>query len=504
VKTAQPQQLSLADLKEALQRKILALERLILPIGSPHPIYRLEFKCQPIDLLSWLQAQGVNTKIYWANRDGEFEMAGVGIAEKIEDKEGIDYQQLFEDIHERFTFLNPNIKFYGGVCFDPNNLDDNWEAFGAVQFVVPRFEILQKDNDAVFACNISYKDITDDSLKNILTELESLKCDDVQQIGPLAKPGQRKDTPNRAEWQQIFEQAFSGFARHEYQKIVLARKSTFTFQDDTKPFLMKKYLKGVTPECFHFCFQAQPGHVFIGASPERLYSREGRSLQTEALAGTRTKKGKGRGPSLSAWDGEQKANLKREDTNDWRSPEIATRFRGFNPGKAKPSTGLAAGNNQSLLDSPKDILEHKYVVDAIEESLRPLCASLNVGKKPFVLDLNWGEHLKTEIQATLNNEVTDAQLLEALHPTPAVAGYPVEKVLPLIKKFEPFSRGWYAGLFGYVGHDTTEFTVAIRSGLINKNRITLFAGAGILPESNEASEWDEIEQKMNSFLKVFE
>ncbi|MDO8580303.1 MAG: isochorismate synthase [Candidatus Omnitrophota bacterium] len=298
----------------------------------------------------------------------------------------------------------------------------------------------------------------------------------------MAKPGQRQDTPNRAEWQQIFEQAFSGFARHEYQKIVLARKSTFTFSEDAKPFLMKKYLKGVTPECFHFCFQAQPGHVFIGASPERLYKREGRSLQTEALAGTRTKKGKGRAPSLSAWDGEQKANLKREDTNDWR---------------------LAAGDNQSLLDSPKDLLEHKYVVDAIEESLRPLCASLNIGKKPFVLDLNWGEHLKTEIQATLNNEVTDAQLLEALHPTPAVAGYPVEKVLPLIKKFEPFSRGWYAGLFGYVGQDTTEFTVAIRSGLINKNRITLFAGAGILLESSCEGEWNEIEQKMNSFLKVF-
>jgi menaquinone-specific isochorismate synthase len=92
-------------------------------------------------------------------------------------------------------------------------------------------------------------------------------------------------------------------------------------------------------------------------------------------------------------------------------------------------------------------------------------------------------HLISKVRGTLREGVTDAEVLQALHPTPAVGGYPRAEALEEILALEPFDRGWYAGPVGWIGADASEFAVGIRSGLVRGNRLVLFSGAGIVAGS---------------------
>ncbi len=82
------------------------------------------------------------------------------------------------------------------------------------------------------------------------------------------------------------------------------------------------------------------------------------------------------------------------------------------------------------------------------------------------------------------------------------AATPTENALDEIRRLEPFQRGWYAAPVGWIGVDEAEFAVAIRSGLIHEDRLTLYSGAGIVPGSTADSEWDEIEHKISDFLQL--
>lgn len=93
-------------------------------------------------------------------------------------------------------------------------------------------------------------------------------------------------------------------------------------------------------------------------------------------------------------------------------------------------------------------------------------------------------------------------MLLALHPTPAVGGYPTREALAAIRKLEPFERGWYAGPVGWMSRASSEFAVAIRSGLVRSDTLTLFSGAGIVSGSEPQAEWDEIEHKIGDFTNV--
>ena len=112
-------------------------------------------------------------------------------------------------------------------------------------------------------------------------------------------------------------------------------------------------------------------------------------------------------------------------------------------------------------------------------------------------------HLVSRVGAGLRDGVTDADLLGALHPTPAVGGYPKEGALEGIRALEPFDRGWYAGPVGWVGADGAEFAVGIRSGLVRGRTLALYSGAGIVAGSRPEEEWAEVEQKIKDFTDAF-
>jgi menaquinone-specific isochorismate synthase len=240
---------------------------------------------------------------------------------------------------------------------------------------------------------------------------------------------------------------------------VLARRTELGFTERVDAALLAENLEETTPGCFHFYVELEEeGVAFVSASPERLFRREGRAIESEAVAGTRP-----RGAS------EADDAVLRDD----------------------------------LLRSEKDKAEHDYVRVGIGETLGPLCDEFEIEKGVSEMKLARRRHLISKVRGTLREGVTDAEVLHVLHPTPAVGGYPREEALEEIRALEPFDRGWYAGPVGWIGTDSAEFAVGIRSGLVRGNRLVLFSGAGIVEGSVPESEWAEIEQKIGDFTGMF-
>ena len=104
--------------------------------------------------------------------------------------------------------------------------------------------------------------------------------------------------------------------------------------------------------------------------------------------------------------------------------------------------------------------------------------------------------------AEIRAGVSDADLVALLHPTPAVAGAPVAEAIEALRDFEPFDRGLYAGAVGIVSSDGAEISVAIRSARIDGDRLTAYAGAGIVEGSDAAEEWRETGHKLLAFERL--
>lgn len=439
-----------------MAEQIKNLPAKISSIGECPLILRYELRCEPIDILTWLHNQKTSTKIYWSDRDKQFEMGGIGIADGLKGSSAINYKELFEYMEDRLSADNPHLRYYGGMNFDDSFSDEHWQEFGTYQFIIPQFELTQSGKLTTFAFNIAVNAINDDHLDSILSTLDQLDFSPQTHYRKVPQVLKRSDLPNKKEWESLFAKISKC---DEYEKIVFARKSVFDFNVTLRPDALLKHLKEKTPDCYHFCFQFSTNSAFLGATPEQLYKRDQKAIKSEAIAGTRPR-----------------------GNNDAQDKEY----------------------EQQLLNSPKESKEHQYVVDAIQDALHPLCTALRSDDHFSLRKLRGSQHLITQFEGALKERIFDSDILQALHPTPAVAGFPRKNAINNIREFEPFDRGWYAGPVGYVGFDTTEFAVAIRCGLVQGDQLSLYAGAGIVSGSTAQEEWNEIENKISNFIKVFE
>ncbi len=167
----------------------------------------------------------------------------------------------------------------------------------------------------------------------------------------------------------------------------------------------------------------------------------------------------------------------------------------------------APGGGPALLESDKDLREHALAVESVASALHPLCSDLRVPQEPFLLELPNVTHLATDVSGVLDASLLDA--VAALHPTAAVCGTPRHESMGLIERYEDTDRGRYAGPVGWI--DTSgegEFALALRCGQVegagagaeDGSRIRLFAGAGIMPDSDPGAELVETEAKMRPLL----
>jgi len=156
----------------------------------------------------------------------------------------------------------------------------------------------------------------------------------------------------------------------------------------------------------------------------------------------------------------------------------------------------------ALLVSAKDRWEHSVVVDAVRQSLEPLCATLTVPSEPSLVQTNSMWHLSTVVTGTVADpSVSALRLATALHPTPAVCGTPTDAARAAIAEYEAFDRGFYTGMVGW--SDTRgdgEWVVTIRCAVTDGRNLRLYAGAGVVAESDPEAELAETSAKFRTLL----
>ena len=405
--------------------------------------------------LSWLQAQDCALKTYWSSREGESEMAGIGAADQVRGDSADDLSRLIGDIQARLIVGASGCRYYGGMRFDGRPCGDTkWTSFGTSAFVLPRFEVVRLEESVVLACNLLAGVDRPEGAEGILAELSALRAPSVNDSRGLPVLTGRRDLPDRAGWLVSVEEVLSALCDDGLEKVVLARESQLSFDGPVEPVELLRRLLPRTPHCYHFCFQPSQGTAFLGATPERLYTRTGRRLESDAVAGTRPR------------------------------------------GKGLDDDAL----REELLSSDKERREHAFVVRAIEEGLQRLCATVRAPDPVSILKLRTCQHLFARLGGVLEAAVSDTDIWRELHPTPAVGGYPTALAVDWIRDHEPFDRGWYGGPVGFIGRDEAEFAVAIRSGLVQNDALSLYSGAGIVRGSEPEAEWVEIENKLATLM----
>lgn len=423
-----------------------ALERLANEQGDEETVVRCELQVPDVDPLVWLAAQRGEERLYWEDRDSALSMAGVGFASSEECDDLASLKCLTGDDDSR----GPHVLFAGR--FDPERApSEEWARFGRMRGYLPAIELSRKDATTWLACNVIL-DGGDEPIEKLTRALRELRPP-IESEPPACSANGSAGTMDDA-WSHGVERVLDRIRDGDLEKAVLARRATYRAEPDLDPVQVLRALSRDHPHTFLFCLQLAPDLAFIGASPELLYRRKDRTIESDALAGTRRR-------------GETEA----EDRS------------------------LA----DELVTSAKDRREHELVRAHIAKQLAPLCRQLVSPPTPWLRQLTNVQHLCSDFRGGLEAGVDDTRVLAQLHPTPAVCGLPTQRARAEIDACEGFDRGLYGGPIGCVGPDGVQCAVAIRSGLLCGREFFAFAGAGIVAGSAAATEWDETVNKMQAF-----
>lgn len=441
--------------------------------------------CDPLALFSAMDR--VPDRVFWEHRDREtghyLSIAGLGVAYTLPSSSGHGFAEaaavwramiagaVIEAPADRWG-LGPLV--LGGFRFDPEaGHTALWARFPDSAMVLPTLILANVAGEHWLTTSIVVRPQDDpDLLAATALHLRDQALAVANTAGPddahAGKPFTLQDTMPEAEWKRLVGEAASEVRHGNMTKVVLARQVTIALPDRAfNPGTALSRLRDTFPDAFLFAVSrpngesGRPGSVFLGASPERLVRLRGGELATSCLAGSI-----GRG--------------------------------------ADPTADEALGAR--LLASPKDRTEHAVVAEMLAESLAPLCESLDIASHPRLLRLSNVQHLYTPIAGTLavrpdGTRPCILDLVTQLHPTPAVGGYPRTDALALIRRREQLDRGWYAGPVGWLDrHGEGEFAVAIRSALLDGRQAHLFAGCGIVGDSDPASEYRESCLKLKAML----
>jgi menaquinone-specific isochorismate synthase len=336
-------------------------------------------------------------------------------------------------------------------------------AFPALRVFVPRWQVSRMGDGSVAVANLLVApemplDLVAAKVWKAHAKFRAFDYSAAHGHDRPSAPKHREEIGGAGWYQRSVARALEEIARGDYEKIVLARAQRLTTAEPFHPLGVLNHLRQRYATCYAFSVANGRGQSFIGASPERLVRVAGGRMHTEALAGSAP-----RGKSAS---------------------EDAAFARG-------------------LLQSEKDLREHRLVIGSIARRVADLGVRLEHAPQPRLLPLANVQHLHTPISAGLPAGVHILDLVERLHPTPAVGGTPREPAVAAIPRLEPFARGLYAGTCGWVDHrGGGEFFVGLRSALVDGCTATAYAGAGIVAGSDPEQEFAETELKFRALVEA--
>jgi isochorismate synthase len=344
----------------------------------------------------------------------------------------------------------------GGVGFDPlRPASSLWSGFPSARFVLPEQCLIQDGESARLTSN----ELIGAPGFRRLWEIHDFRAPRLGERAAEVDPQPEMPPLSADAWRSLVRSTVDGIRSGELglQKVVLARARHIVADE---PFDIERSVRALAdayPTCTIFAF-GDGERTFVGATPERLVTLHKGVASSMALAGTIR-----RGES---------------DAED-------------------------AALGQQLLADPKERGEHAIVVDSLRESLAGVCTSVVADAEPRIERLSNVQHLLTSVRGQVRPETNALDLVQAVHPTPAMGGSPRAAALDYIRQFEQLDRGWYTGAFGWLdSRGEGDFVVAIRSALVRGARATLFAGCGIVADSEPAREFAESELKLRPMLSA--
>ena len=267
------------------------------------------------------------------------------------------------------------------------------------------------------------------------------------------KEGSKLNTelPSKADWKIAFEQAIKDFDDVN-DKVVLSKIKSVSVDTRTNDIKILENLAEKSKDSYLFYLKTESEKSYFSISPETLYKKIHERYEIDAIAGTRS--------------------YNSIEDLDSKKHELST--------------------------SNKDIGEHETVCRYIESVLLDAGIDIKRISERQILTLDNLIHLHSKYQFS-SEHINFKQLINLIHPTPAVCGKNREKSLKTIEKLEPFKREYFAGGAGIIGKDYQDILVNIRSGEKVYNLMNIFAGAGIVKDSDPDLEWQEISSKMDNF-----
>lgn len=416
----------------------------------------------------------VNENFYWQDAHSNLLIAGLGAAMTMN---VTDINNRYENISEEWQLLversiinNPYPKvtgvgpvLFGGFSFDYVNKESNlWNNFSHGIFYVPKYMVTNVNSQSYFTMNIicTPDGMKEEDIEQILKErnfiLQNSNVDNKIQVK------EKMSLPNVIEknsslWVQQVRKAIHLLNQKYAKKVVLARDLHLLFENEIDRVALLQNLRDQQKNSYIFSLTSNED-CFIGATPERLVKKEGKRMFSACVAG-------------SAPRG------KTEDDDERMKKE--------------------------LLNDEKNLGEHQFVVDMITEAFQQLCESISKAHSPQIMTNKDIHHLYTPVEGWAKDKKSIFDFVKELHPTPALGGTPTEVALQMIRDFELFERGMYAGPIGWVDYrHNGEFVVAIRSGLIRDREAVLFAGCGIVRDSNPEKEFVETKVKFRPMLRA--
>jgi len=322
----------------------------------------------------------------------------------------------------------------------------------ATSLFVPQVVVWLVDDEPPLALVVGRKEELSTTLARLLEAAQRAR-----DVAPSPTPDRfaLRFYPSDTEFLGHVRDALRAIAAHDLDKVVLAREVTVTANRSFVPEVILERLCLSSTGATTFSLDG-----FMGATPELLIERRASQIRSCPLAGT---------------------------------------------ARGSASLGTSAPSRALLLHSAKERFEHALTAGFVVKALRQFCDELEVPDEPSVLELETVSHLATMVRGTLPTRAraypSVLELLGALHPTPAVGGFPQEAALTYLEKFEQIDRGRYAGPVGYCQADGDgEWWLGIRSATIAGTSAHLLAGVGIVSGSVPEDELAETQAKLEVFL----
>lgn len=456
------------ELKEEQVETIL--EKAIEGINSDddYQLVSITKKIKNTNALSFFEsAKYINkNRTFWMSSEEDFYLVGIGQAYEIiaEESRFEETKKAWNQLLEKATIYNPyeqpgtGIVALGGLSFDPKKpTTPLWENFKPSHFTVPEFLMTKHNRECYLTVNILVR--KNDHPRQLANECRDLENSLFQKstIEKQMLTIKEKKEIEPTEWKETVRKAKEKINHSDIEKIVLAREMCLRFNENANigPILQK--LLDTHPSSYIFAIE-KDDHCFLGATPERLVKLEKDHLLSTCLAGTAPR------------------------------------------GKTKEEDQAIS---EGLLHDQKNREEHDFVVKMIKNAIKDCCTHLDVPNEPIIYPLTNLQHLYTPVTATLKKEYSLFDIIEKLHPTPALGGTPKEASLQFIREYERLDRGWYGAPIGWLdSNQNGEFAVAIRSALIKDTEASLFAGCGVVKDSNPDEEYEETNIKFLPMLSV--